>query len=156
MARRQRLLADQAVIGVLHGRMEFGPRALEAVDSAIRVGEDAVRTNLKIKFRESFRPFAPWPLDEHVADYFELDCESPYTPPVVNPRHVPQGDECLVEIHQWVNRPRSDLPAITHVDYSGAGPDGERPGPVLPCPAARLPRLTGLRGAHQHQLQRAR
>jgi len=78
--------------------------------------------NLKIKFRESFRPFAPACLEERVADCFELDRSSPYmliVAPVRAERCLPQaGDERALEIHEWVNRPRSDLPAITHVDYS--------------------------------------
>jgi carbamoyltransferase len=78
--------------------------------------------NLKIKYRESFRPFAPSVLEERVADYFELDRPSPYmllVADVVERRRVPkQGDEESLPLVEWVNRPRSDIPAITHVDYS--------------------------------------
>src|SRR6185436_19449237 len=78
--------------------------------------------NLKIKYRESFRPFAPSVLEERVADYFELDRPSPYmllVADVVEGRRIPKrGDERDLPLTEWVNRPRSDVPAITHVDYS--------------------------------------
>ena len=78
--------------------------------------------NLKIKYRESFRPFAPACLEERAADYFELDRPSPYmllVAPVCEALRIPAtGDEAGLDIGEWVNRPRSDLPAITHVDYS--------------------------------------
>jgi carbamoyltransferase len=119
-----RLVADQMVVGLFHGRMEFGPRALgnrSIIGDPRSVKMQSV-LNLKIKFRESFRPFAPAVLEECAGEYFELDCESPYmllVAPVRAERCLPsQGDERQLEIHEWVNRPRSDLPAITHVDYS--------------------------------------
>jgi carbamoyltransferase len=78
--------------------------------------------NQKIKFREDFRPFAPACLEERLADHFEIDRPSPYmllVAPVRRERCLaPKGDESELEIHDWVNRPRSDLPAITHVDFS--------------------------------------
>jgi carbamoyltransferase len=78
--------------------------------------------NLKIKYRESFRPFAPSVLEERVSDYFELDRPSPYmllVADVVPSRRVPKrGDEESLPLVEWVNRPRSDVPAITHVDCS--------------------------------------
>ncbi len=78
--------------------------------------------NLKIKFREGFRPFAPSVLREHAAEYFELDCESPYmllVAPVKKERQLPMpaGSEKLWGIEQ-LNMLRSDIPAITHIDYS--------------------------------------
>jgi carbamoyltransferase len=78
--------------------------------------------NLKIKFREGFRPFAPSVLRERVADYFELDCDSPYmllVAPVKKERQIPMNDEQkkLWGIEQ-LNMPRSDIPAVTHIDYS--------------------------------------
>jgi carbamoyltransferase len=119
-----RLVADQMVVGLFHGRMEFGPRALgnRSIIGDPRSAKMQSVLNLKIKFRESFRPFAPAVLEQHAAEYFELDRESPYmllVAPMRAERCLPaQGDEHQLEIHEWVNRPRSDLPAITHVDYS--------------------------------------
>ncbi len=78
--------------------------------------------NLKIKFRESFRPFAPSVLEERIGDYFELDRPSPYmllVAGVVESRRIPaQGNERSADLLEWVNRLRSDIPAVTHVDYS--------------------------------------
>ena len=78
--------------------------------------------NVKIKFRESFRPFAPSVLEERIGDYFELDRPSPYMLLVagVRPerRIERQGDEAGLPLVEWVNRPRSDIPSVTHVDYS--------------------------------------
>ena len=78
--------------------------------------------NLKIKFRESFRPFAPSVLRERVSDYFEMDCDSPYmllVAPVKKERQIPMTDD---QRKLWgiekLNVPRSDIPAITHIDYS--------------------------------------
>ena len=105
--------------------------------------------NLKIKFRESFRPFAPSVLEERVGEYFELDRESPYmllVAPVRDDRCLPsQGDERQLEIHEWVHQPRSDLPAITHVDFSARIQTRERPHQSpFPRPAPRASRhLTG-------------
>jgi carbamoyltransferase len=78
--------------------------------------------NLKIKYRESFRPFAPSCLEERLSDYFEIDRPSPYMLLVADVRPdrclPPQGDERELDVQERVNRARSDLPAITHVDYS--------------------------------------
>jgi len=104
--------------------MEFGPRALgnRSIIADPRSPEMQSKLNLKIKFRESFRPFAPSCLEERVSDYFELDHDSPYMLLVADIREHrridAQGNERDLEIHEWVNRARSDLPAITHVDYS--------------------------------------
>jgi carbamoyltransferase len=118
------LVARQKVVGLFQGRMEFGPRAL---GNRSIVGDPRSETmqsimNRKIKFRESFRPFAPSCIEARLADCFEIDRPSPYmllVAPVREERCVPpSGDEADLAIHDWVNRKRSDLPAITHVDYS--------------------------------------
>jgi carbamoyltransferase len=119
-----KLLADEKVVGLFQGRMEFGPRAL---GNRSIIGDPRSRRmqslmNQKIKFREDFRPFAPACLEERLSDNFEIDRPSPYMLLVAPVRHdrciPPKGDERELEIHDWVNRPRSDMPAITHVDYS--------------------------------------
>ena len=118
-------LAAGNVVGFLSGRMEFGPRALGArsILGDARQMDMQTRMNLKIKFRESFRPFAPSVLAEHADKYFDLDGESPYmllTAPVRKHRQramerpVTDGDDMLVIL----NQPRSDIPAVTHVDFS--------------------------------------
>jgi carbamoyltransferase len=118
------LLADEKVVGLFQGRMEFGPRALgnRSILGDPRSAKMQSLMNRKIKFREDFRPFAPACLEERLGDLFELDRPSPYmllVAPVRRERRLPpKGDERELEIHEWVNRPRSDLPAITHVDYS--------------------------------------
>jgi carbamoyltransferase len=118
------LLSQGRVIGWFNGRMEFGPRALGArsILGDPRDPKMQARMNIKIKFREGFRPFAPTVLRERVSDYFELDCESPYmllVAPVKKERCVPMTDE---QDRLWgidkLNIPRSDIPAVTHVDYS--------------------------------------
>ncbi|MGH7519175.1 MAG: carbamoyltransferase family protein [Gemmatimonadales bacterium] len=118
------LLADEKVIGWFDGRMEFGPRALGArsILGDPRSPRMQAQMNLKIKFREGFRPFAPSVLRERVSDYFELDRESPYMLLVagVRPeRRIPMTSEQrnLWGIEQ-LNVPRSDIPAVTHIDYS--------------------------------------
>src|SRR5688500_670622 len=117
-------LADGRVIGWFAGRMEFGPRALgsRSILGDARNPEMQRTLNLRIKFRESFRPFAPSVLRERVADYFELDRESPYmllVAPVKGERRVAPSPE---QQNLWgidrLNLPRSDIPAVTHVDYS--------------------------------------
>jgi len=119
-----RLVAEENVIGLFQGRMEFGPRALgnRSIIGDPRSPKMQSVLNLKIKFRESFRPFAPACMEEHLGEYFELDAPSPYmllVAPVRADRCLPaQGDERELPIHEWVNRARSDLPAITHVDGS--------------------------------------
>lgn len=112
------------VTGWFQGRMEFGPRALGArsILGDARNPEMQKKMNLKIKFRESFRPFAPSVLLEHVSDWFDLDRESPYMLLVAN---VKQEKRIPMTAHQQklfgisqLNVPRSEIPAITHVDYS--------------------------------------
>ena len=118
------LLAAEKVVGLCQGRMEFGPRALggRSILGDPRSPRMQSVMNLKIKYRESFRPFAPSVLRERVSDYFDLDTESPYmllVADLAERRRIPrQGDERDLPLVEWVNRPRSDLPAITHVDYS--------------------------------------
>jgi carbamoyltransferase len=117
-------LAAEKVVGLLQGRMEFGPRALggRSILGDPRSPKMQSVMNLKIKFRESFRPFAPTVLREHVAEWFELDDESPYMLLVADvlERHripVPPEANTLWGIEK-LNVPRSAIPAVTHVDYS--------------------------------------
>ena len=118
-------LADGKIIGWFNGRMEFGPRALGArsIIGDPRNPRMQADMNIKIKFREGFRPFAPSVLRERVSDYFELDVESPYmllVAPVKKERQIPMTEEQKRSL--WgiamLNVPRSDIPAITHIDYS--------------------------------------
>lgn len=118
------LLATEKVIGWFEGRMEFGPRALGArsiIGDARSAGMQETM-NLKIKFRESFRPFAPSVLEEKASEYFELDIKSPYmllVAPVreAKRRAMTKSEEALFGIDK-LNVARSDIPAVTHVDYS--------------------------------------
>ena len=119
-----RHLAEGRVVGLLQGRMEFGPRALggRSIIGDARSPKMQSLMNLKIKFRESFRPFAPSVLRERVRDWFELDAESPYMLLVagVDPaRRMPSTSEqqALWGIER-LNTVRSQIPAVTHVDYS--------------------------------------
>jgi len=124
LERVARLLAEEKVVGWFDGRMEFGPRALGArsILGDPRSPRMQAQMNLKIKFREGFRPFAPSVLRERVQDYFELDCDSPYmllVAPVKRERQIPMTAEQrgLWGIDQ-LNVLRSDIPAVTHIDYS--------------------------------------
>ncbi|CAN5493938.1 carbamoyltransferase [soil metagenome] len=119
-------LAEGKIVGFLNGRMEFGPRSLggRSILGDPRRSDTQATMNLKIKYRESFRPFAPSVLKEKCSEYFDLDIESPYmllVAPVVKERQIPMsekldsGNEDLLSI---VNQPRSGIPAVTHVDYS--------------------------------------
>lgn len=124
-------LAEGKIIGWFQGRMEFGPRALGARSILGDPRDPAmqVKMNLRVKFRESFRPFAPCVLREHAADYFALrpDQESPYMLLVADllETHRRQLSEAQVhqmrtdpDLRQRINIVRSTLPAVTHVDYS--------------------------------------
>jgi carbamoyltransferase len=121
IARTAALLADEKVVGWVQGRMEFGPRALgnRSILGDPRSPKMQSMMNLKIKFRESFRPFAPVVRRERVQDYFELDADSPYmllVAPVRPELRVPQtgtlsGIDRLGQI-------RSTIPAVTHLDHS--------------------------------------
>jgi carbamoyltransferase len=112
------------IVGWFQGRMEFGPRALgnRSIIGDPRSKDMQSKMNLKIKFRESFRPFAPAVLKEDVQDYFDIKAESPYmllVAPVKEERRVPLTEEQtkLFGIAK-LNVPKSDIPAVTHVDYS--------------------------------------
>jgi carbamoyltransferase len=118
------LIADEKVIGWFSGRMEFGPRALgsRSIIGDARSPKMQAQMNIKIKFREGFRPFAPSVLEEKVSDYFDLECESPYMLLVANVKKERQkkmksDDDKLFGI-QKLNILRSDIPAVTHIDYS--------------------------------------
>ncbi|MEJ2435714.1 MAG: carbamoyltransferase N-terminal domain-containing protein, partial [Pseudolabrys sp.] len=117
------LAADRAV-GWFQGRMEFGPRALGArsILGNPRSASMQKILNLKVKYRESFRPFAPAVLREDVAEWFELDTDSPYmllvAPVREKHRRTMTADERALFGIEKLNVPRSDIPAVTHVDYS--------------------------------------
>jgi carbamoyltransferase len=129
-------LADGKIVGWFSGRMEFGPRSLGArsILGDPRNPTTQATMNLKIKYRESFRPFAPSVLRERCAEYFDLEGESAYmlvVAPVHAARRLPMelaqfraGDD---DMRALINQPRSDVPAVTHVDYSArvqtVGPD---------------------------------
>jgi carbamoyltransferase len=117
-------LADGQVVGWFQGRMEFGPRALgnRSILGDPRSTQMQSVMNQKIKFRESFRPFAPSVLRERVSDYFDMDCGSPYmllVAPVKEELRISMSEEQqrLFGIEK-LNVPRSTIPAVTHVDYS--------------------------------------
>ncbi|MFZ5834102.1 MAG: carbamoyltransferase [Pseudomonadota bacterium] len=117
-------LADGDAVGWFQGRMEFGPRALggRSILGDARSPAMQKTLNLKVKYRESFRPFAPSVLREHVAEYFELDSDSPYMLLVADVvtglrRKMTAAEEQLFGIDK-LNVPRSSIPAVTHVDYS--------------------------------------
>ncbi len=119
-----RALADGKAVGWMSGRMEFGPRALggRSILGDARSPSMQKMLNLKVKYRESFRPFAPSVLREDVKDWFELDGDSPYmllVADVVGRRRRPMTaeEQQLFGIDK-LNVPRSDIPAVTHVDYS--------------------------------------
>lgn len=118
------LINSEKVIGWFDGKMEFGPRALgsRTIIGDARSPKMQATMNIKIKFREGFRPFAPSVLVEKVSDYFEMKNESPYmllTADVKKERRIQMKDE---DLKKWgidkLNVVRSDIPAITHVDYS--------------------------------------
>src|SRR5574341_182531 len=117
-------LASGKVVGWLQGRMEFGPRSLggRSILGDARNTKMQSVMNLKIKYRESFRPFAPSVLRERAFDYFEMDVDSPYmllVAPVQAHRRIPMLHEAG---NLWgidlLNVNRSDIPAVTHIDYS--------------------------------------
>ena len=127
--RRRRVaqaLADGKIVGYFGGRMEFGPRALGARSILGDPRDPGMqsRMNLKIKYRESFRPFAPSVLQEEAGAYFDLPVESPYmllVAPVREERRLPWNRDDLEtseDLRVALNQPRSDIPAVTHVDYS--------------------------------------
>ena len=118
------LLAEGQVVGWFQGRMEYGPRALgnRSILGDARHPEMQKKLNLKIKYREGFRPFAPSVLEECIPEFFDLDRPSPYmllVAPVKEDRRnpLPEGYDAL-PLYDRLYRLRSDVPAITHVDYS--------------------------------------
>jgi carbamoyltransferase len=118
------ILSDENVVGWFHGRMEFGPRALggRSILGDPRSTKMQSVMNLKIKYRESFRPFAPSILSDRVSDYFEMEHASPYMLLVANVKPefrlpLSESQQKLFGIEK-LNVPRSTLPAITHLDYS--------------------------------------
>lgn len=124
MPRLAQILEKGCVVGWFQGRMEFGPRALggRSIIGDPRNPKMQSVMNLKIKYRESFRPFAPSVLGERVSDYFAIDRPSPYMLLVADVRddlHIPmtQEQQHLFGIDK-LNVPRSKIPAVTHVDYS--------------------------------------
>jgi len=117
-------LADGKAVGWMQGRMEYGPRALGArsILGDPRSPNMQKTLNLKVKYRESFRPFAPSVLREEVGAWFELDTDSPYmllVAPVREERQraMSEAERALFGIDK-LNVPRSEIPAVTHVDYS--------------------------------------
>jgi carbamoyltransferase len=117
-------LSDQLAVGWFQGRMEFGPRSLGARSILGDPRSPAMQKNLnlKVKYRESFRPFAPAVLREDVAAWFELDCDSPYMLIVADVREdkrraMSAEEQALFGIDK-LNVARSEIPAVTHVDYS--------------------------------------
>jgi carbamoyltransferase len=119
-----RALADQLAIGWFQGRMEFGPRSLGARSILGDPRSPAMQKNLnlKVKYRESFRPFAPAVLREDVADWFELESDSPYMLIVADVRKdkrrtMTEAEQALFGIDK-LNISRSEIPAVTHIDYS--------------------------------------
>ncbi|HMJ99785.1 MAG TPA: carbamoyltransferase C-terminal domain-containing protein, partial [Reyranella sp.] len=117
-------LADEKAVGWMQGRMEFGPRSLGArsILGDARSPSMQKTLNLKVKYRESFRPFAPAVLREDVGQYFDIKTDSPYmlmVAPVNEGRRraMSEAEEALFGIDK-LNVPRSDIPAVTHVDYS--------------------------------------
>jgi carbamoyltransferase len=117
------LVAAGDVVGLFVGRMEFGPRALghRSIIGDPRSPTMQSTMNLKIKFRESFRPFAPAVLAERAGEFFDLDVESPYMMLVAEVReHLrrPAEPPADGDLRTWVNEVRSEIPAVTHVDYS--------------------------------------
>ena len=117
-------LAGEQALGWFQGRMEFGPRALggRSIIGDPRSPRMQSTLNLKVKYRESFRPFAPAVLREDVEDWFEIDSDSPYMLMVADvlkrrQRAMTEAEQSLFGIEK-LNVPRSDIPAVTHVDYS--------------------------------------
>ncbi len=118
------LLAESKALGWFQGRMEFGPRALGGRSILGDARSPAMQSvlNLKVKYRESFRPFAPSVLRDDVAEWFELDGDSPYMLLVADVvgrrrRTMTEAEQALFGIEK-LNVPRSEIPAVTHVDYS--------------------------------------
>ena len=163
LPRVAQLIADGKIIGWFSGRMEFGPRALGArsIIGDARDPEMQKRMNLKIKFRESFRPFAPAVLAEHVHEWFDLDRPSPYmllVADVKKDHQIAMTDEQqkLFGIDK-LNVKRSSIPAVTHVDYSARVQTVHREtNPRFHALLSEFHRITGCPGGREHVVQRAR
>jgi carbamoyltransferase len=117
------LIAEGKIVGYLTGRMEFGPRALGARSILGDPRRDDTQTvmNLKIKYRESFRPFAPTVLEERASEYFDIQVPSPYmllVADVQENRRLPQPSGDGMPMLERLKVKRSDIPAVTHLDYS--------------------------------------
>ena len=116
------LIQAEKVIGLFQGRMEFGPRALGCRSIIGDARSPAMQSvmNLKIKYRESFRPFAPSCLEEKISEYFDIDRPSPYMLLVadVKKERWVENTRKSESINDIINQVRSDIPAITHVDHS--------------------------------------
>ena len=117
-------LSKEKIIGWFQGRMEFGPRALGARSIIADPRSETMqkKLNLKVKFRESFRPFAPSVIREDLSEWFDLDCDSPYMLLVADVKNnikkeMTEEEKKLFGIEK-LNVKRSDIPAVTHVDYS--------------------------------------
>ncbi len=122
-AEAARLIAEGNIVGWMQGRMEWGPRALgnRSILADARNPEMQKKLNLSIKYRESFRPFAPSVREEDTEDYFELRGTSPYmlfTAPIVTWRRTATKQHPNASLTERINMARSDIPAITHLDYS--------------------------------------
>lgn len=123
-------LKDDKIIGLLNGRMEFGPRALggRSIIASPLSADMQSKLNLKIKFRESFRPFAPSVLSERKNNYFDIESDSPYMLFVAPVREELRNTNCFYnkdslaandnDMLKIINQQRSSIPAVTHVDYS--------------------------------------
>ena len=141
-------IADGKVVGYFQGRAEFGPRALGArsILADARSPQMQSLLNLKIKFRESFRPFAPVVLAERATEYFDLTVASPYmlfTAPVQVGRRI-KSDSTRSELSSRVHEIRSDIPAVTHLDYSARVQTVDaRENPALHSLLTEFDRLTG-------------
>jgi carbamoyltransferase len=117
-------LCDGKAVGWFQGRMEFGPRALgcRSILGDARLTTMQKNLNLKVKYRESFRPFAPSVIREDLSDWFEMDCDSPYmlfvSDVAINKRRSMTKDEKTLFGINKLNVKKSEIPAVTHVDYS--------------------------------------
>jgi len=143
------LLADGKVVGLVQGRAEFGPRALGArsILADARSPEMQSKLNLKIKFRESFRPFAPIVLAERTSEYFDLHAPSPYmlvTAPVQAAHRRPLATTADQPMAARMRELRSDIPAVTHLDYSARVQTvGAHENPALHALLTAFDQLTG-------------
>ena len=150
LERTAQALADGKAVGWFQGRMEFGPRALgnRSILADPRDPQMQKKLNLKVKYRESFRPFAPSVLREHVSEWFDIDVDSPYML-MVAPVHERHRREMTSEEQQLfgidkLNVPRSSVPAVTHVDYSARVQTVHREtNPLYHDLISRFHRLTG-------------